>query len=58
MAIASCTSQLIRAPHQSYIIPKLSLSEMEKVKLLELHFSATAAVANVGGGREGCLAAF
>jgi len=52
------TPKLLPAPHQSYNISQLPLSEMEKVKLLQLHFLVTAAVADVGGGREGCLAAF
>jgi len=31
---------------------------MEKVKLLQLYFSAMAAVSDISGGREGCLTAF
>jgi len=58
MAIASCIPQLLPAPHQSYNIPQLPLPEMEKVKLLQLYFPATVAVADVSGRREGCLAAF
>jgi len=34
------------------------LSEMEKEKLLQLHFSVMVIVANIGGGREGCLVVF
>jgi len=37
----------------------LPLLEIKKVKLLQLHFSATAAVTDVvGGEREGCVATF
>jgi len=50
--------QLLPTPHQSYNIPQLPWSEMENVRLLQLHFLVTAEVAHVGGGREGCLAAF
>jgi len=49
---------LLPALHQLYNIPQLPLSEMEKVKLLQLYFPVTVAVADVGGGREDCLAAF
>jgi len=34
------------------------LPKMKKMKLLQLHFSATAAVVDVGDEREGCLTTF
>jgi len=56
-AIASCTPQFLSAPHPSYNISQLPLQKIEKVKLVQLYFPATA-VADVGGGREGCPATF
>jgi len=52
--IASCTPQLLPAPHQWYKI----LLENYNLELLLLHFSVTAALADVGGEKKGSLTAF
>jgi len=42
----------------SHIIYHNCLSEIEKVKLLQLHFPATTVLVDVSGRREDCLAVF
>jgi len=45
-AIASCSPQLLHAPHQSYNIPQLPLLEMEKGKII-----VTVSFGNGGGDK-------